>query len=250
MADELMTSPERRSHSGAVVLGVHKHALKLVEVVFDVGAAFGKVDQQVLGSGEERLFEVADNEHSRVVVLTAIARNAEVVQRAVDGHESKPGAAIGVRYPVQALQNASCRSRQETARHARVAHIEQEEVDQRLRSANHVLLGSNEFADRVVQLRALPPVHGLLLCAVPIEALRHIVRQVAHVAAPPMRVVQETCEGVDVCPAAPATRNNLVVLNGHIILGIVKRGVRLNDERKRKLALFEEGVGRGHGIER
>jgi hypothetical protein len=224
--------------------------MKLVEVVLDVGAAFCEVDEQVLGSGKERLFKIADNEHSRVVVFTAVAGNAEVVQRAVDCHESKPGTAIGVRYPIQALQNASCRGRQKTARHARVAHIEQEEVDQRLRSANHVLLRSNEFADRVVQLRALPPVHRLLLCAVPIEALRHIVRQVAHVAAPPMRVVQETCEGVDVCPAPPATRNDLVVLNGHIILRIVERGVWLNNKRERKFALFEEGVGCRHGVER
>jgi hypothetical protein len=172
------------------------------------------------------------------------------VQRAVDCHETKPGAAIGVRYPVQALQNASCRSRQKAASNARVAHVEQEEIDQRLRSANHVFLGSNEFAHRVVQFRALPPVHGLLLCAVPIEALRHIVCQVAHVAAPPMRVIQETCEGVDVCPASPATRNNLVVLYGYVVLCIMKRGVWLNDERERKLALLEEGVGRRHGVER
>jgi hypothetical protein len=87
-----------------------------------------------------------------------------------------------------------------------------------------------------------------LLCAVPIEALRHIVRQVAHVAAPSVRVIEETREGVDVCPASPATRNNLVILYGHVVLCIMERSVWLNDERKRKLALFEEGVGRRHGV--
>lgn len=65
-----------------------------------------------------------------------------------------------------------------------------------------------------------------------------------------MRVVQETCEWVDVCAASPATSNDLVVLYGYIVFGVVKCGIRLDNERERKLALFEKGVGRGHGIKR
>ena len=63
-----------------------------------------------------------------------------------------------------------------------------------------------------------------------------------------MRVIQETCERVDVCPASSATSDNLVVLYRHVVLGIVESGVRLDDERKRKLALLEEGGCGGHGV--
>ena len=63
-----------------------------------------------------------------------------------------------------------------------------------------------------------------------------------------MRVIQETCEWVDVCPASSATSNDLVVLYRHIVLGIVESGVRLDDERKSKLALLEEGRCGGHGV--
>jgi hypothetical protein len=63
-----------------------------------------------------------------------------------------------------------------------------------------------------------------------------------------MRVIQETCEWVDVCPASSATSDDLVVLYGHVVLGIVESRVRLNDERKRKLALLEEGGSRRHGV--
>lgn len=56
-----------------------------------------------------------------------------------------------------------------------------------------------------------------------------------------MRVIQETCERVDVCPASPATSDNLVVLHRHVVLGIVKRCVGLDNEREGQLALFEEG---------
>jgi hypothetical protein len=65
-----------------------------------------------------------------------------------------------------------------------------------------------------------------------------------------MRVIQETCEWVDVCSASPATSNDLVVLYRHIVLGVVKGGVRLDDERERKLALLEKRGSRGHGIKR
>jgi hypothetical protein len=37
-------------------------------------------------------------------------------------------------------------------------------------------------------------------------------------------------------------------LYGHVVLCIMERSVWLNDERERKLALFEEGVGRRHGV--
>lgn len=244
-----MASPQRRSHRGTGVLRAGEHALKLAEEVFDVGAALGEVDEEVLRSRKVRLLQIADNQHLRVVVLRAITGYAEVRQGAVDCHESESGPAVGVGYPVQALQNASRSSRQKSARDASKADVEQKQVNQRLWSANHVFLRRNEFAHRVVELRTLPPVHGLLLRAVPVETLRNVVRQVTHVATPPMRVIQETCERVDVCPASSATCDDLIVLDRDIVLRIVKRGVWLDDEREWKLALFEKGGGRGHGIE-
>jgi hypothetical protein len=141
-----MTSPECRSHCRTVILGVREHALELAKVILDVGAALGQINQKILGCGKERLLEIAHNQHLRVIVLTSIAGNAEVVERAVDCHESKPCPAIGVRYPVQALQNASRSSRQKSTRHTREAHVEQEEVDQGLGSPDHVLLRSNKLA--------------------------------------------------------------------------------------------------------
>jgi hypothetical protein len=65
-----------------------------------------------------------------------------------------------------------------------------------------------------------------------------------------MRMIQETCEWVDVCPASSATSDDLIVLYGNVVLSIVESGVRLNDERKGKLALFQEGRSRRHSVKR
>ena len=63
-----------------------------------------------------------------------------------------------------------------------------------------------------------------------------------------MRVIQETCEWIDVCPASSAASDNLIVLYRHVVLGIVESGVRLDNERERKLALLEEGRCGRHGV--
>ena len=66
----------------------------------------------------------------------------------------------------------------------------------------HIFLGSNELGNRVVKLRSLPTIHGLLLDTVPVKALRHVVGEVAHVAAPSVPLVEEVRERVDVGSAS------------------------------------------------
>jgi len=81
----------------------------------------------------------------------------------------------------------------------------------------------------IMEPDVLPSVHSLLFDTVPIERLWDVIGEVAHVAAPSVRVIQEAGKRVDVGAASPTPGNYTVVLNRNIVFGIVQCSVRLDD---------------------
>jgi len=63
-------------------------------------------------------------------------------------------------------------------------------------------------------------------------------------------MVQKAGERVHVRSTPSATRNDLVMLHGYIVLGVVQRSIWLNDEREGEFALFQERSGGWHGVKR
>jgi hypothetical protein len=61
-------------------------------------------------------------------------------------------------------------------------------------------------------------------------------------------VVQEGDKWVDVRPASPAARDDLILDNGNRVVQIVKSRVRLDNERQRELAFLEQRVCRWDGV--
>ena len=64
-----------------------------------------------------------------------------------------------------------------------------------------------------------------------------------------MAVVEKRGERIHVRPASPAAGDDLVVLHRHVVFRVVEGGVGLDDKSEGQLGLFEEGCGRGHGVE-
>lgn len=54
-----------------------------------------------------------------------------------------------------------------------------------------------------------------------------------------MAVIEKASEWIHISSAPSTTGNDLIVLNGHVVFGIVQSGVRLDDERKGKFTLLE-----------
>lgn len=104
-----------------------------------------------------------------------------------------------------------------------------------MRWPNHVLLGSDEFHHGVVELGPFPTIHTPLRGRIPIEGLGNVVGEVAHIAPPSVTVIQESDVGVDVGPAAPTSRDDLILHDWNGVINIVKGAVGLDDEREREL---------------
>lgn len=96
----------------------------------------------------------------------------------------------------------------------------------------------------------LPSIHALLGRRIPIKGLGNIVGKVAHVAAPSVAVIKEGHEWVDVGSTSSAARDYLVLHNRDRIVQVMKSCIWLNNERKGQLALLEQRVGGGYGIQR
>jgi len=143
------------------------------------------------------------------------------VQARVDGHKGQSRPAVCVGYAIEALQDTPGRSGEQATADRGDTDIEHEEIDQRLRGADHVFLWGDKLHDRMVELRTLPSINGLLFDVVPIESLRDVVGQVAHVAPPSVAVVEESGKGVDVCAASSASCNDLVRLYRDVVFGVM-----------------------------
>lgn len=155
------------------------------------------------------------------------------MQAGVYGNETQASPAIGIRYSVEAIEDGSGTGGEEASGDSSIAHVEEEQVNQRLRRAHHVLLRRNKLDNGIVELVASPTVSASLRSSIPIESLGDIVRQVAHVATPTVSMVQEGNKRVDVCSAASATRDDLVLYHGNRVLTIVEGSIGLDDEGKR-----------------
>lgn len=62
-------------------------------------------------------------------------------------------------------------------------------------------------------------------------------------------MIHKCHKGVDVRPAAPASRDNLIGNHGDRVRCVMESSVRLNDKRKGQFGFLEEGVGSWDGIE-
>lgn len=144
------------------------------------------------------------------------------MQTGVNCKEPESGPSIRIGYPIQALLDAPSTGCEETIHDGGVTDINQEQVDQRLRWANHILLWCHKLHHCMVELRPLRPIRRFLQGRIPIECLRHVVGQIAHITTPAVALVEEGNKGVDVGPATSATRDDLVRNDGDRIFHIVK----------------------------
>jgi hypothetical protein len=134
---------------------------------------------------------------------------------------------------------------------------------------HHVLRRRNKLDDARVELVTSVSVGGLVSFCIPVESLRHLVRQVAHAALPSLAAFDERNVGVDVRPAAAATGDNGVGDDGNLRLQgkddqlasrLEERGDRAHisrletavgseDESEGELRLLKKGVGGGNGVD-
>jgi hypothetical protein len=120
------------------------------------------------------------------------------MQTGINSNETKPCPSICVRYTVKALTDASCAGCKKAACDRCVAHIYEEKIHEGLRGPNHVFLWCNKFDDGVIEIRPLPSVQALLSSSIPVERLRDVICKIAHIAPPPVSVIKERDERVDI----------------------------------------------------
>lgn len=155
----------------------------------------------------------------------------------VDGDDGDLCPAVVVREAVETFEQGARGGGDHARVDGRVRDIDDEDVDRRLwranlnssrthrdqrtgahlnaslalaRATHHVLGRGDKLDDSRVELRALVAVRGLVLLLVPVEQLRHLVREVAHAALPPLPALDERHVGVDVGPAATTARDDRV----------------------------------------
>jgi hypothetical protein len=83
-------------------------------------------------------------------------------------------------------------------------------------------LRRNEFHNGMIKFRSLPSVNAFLRSCIPIEGLRNIIRQIAHIASPPVPVVKEGNIGIDIGPTPSATGNDLILNDGNWVVDIME----------------------------
>jgi len=94
------------------------------------------------------------------------------------------------------------------------------------------------------------PIRRLVRLGIPVEALRYLIRQVAHAALPPLSALDERDVRVDVRSAATAAGDDGVGNHGDFGVSRFERSVGGENEGEREFRLLEEGVGRRNGVDR
>lgn len=130
-----------------------------------------------------------------------------------------------------------------------VADIDQEHVYRWLRRSNHILGGSDEFNNRVIQLGTSPPISRLAPLLVPIEHLRNLVGHRTHATPPTISVVDELDKRVDVRSASPTPGNNRIGDKRNLFFTLFYRTVGSDHESKRQLCFVEECVGGRNSVD-
>lgn len=98
-----------------------------------------------------------------------------------------------------------------------------------LARAHQVLARRHKIHHAMVQLCPFPPIRRLVGLRVPVKALRHLVREVAHRTLPPVATLDEGHEGVDVGSTPTASSDDEVADNGDFGLEERKRDDRKSD---------------------
>jgi hypothetical protein len=91
-----------------------------------------------------------------------------------------------------------------------IRNVDQEDVNWRLRCANHVFGRGDKIDDGIVEFRSSPSVGWLVGLLVPVEELRDVVGQGAHAALPPVAAFDKGHVRVDVGSAAAAASNHAI----------------------------------------
>jgi hypothetical protein len=91
-----------------------------------------------------------------------------------------------------------------------MADINQEHVHSWLRRSNHILSRSDELHDRIIQLSTSPPISRLIPLLIPIKQLGDLVGHRTHATPPPVPIVDELDEGVNVCSTSPTAGDNRI----------------------------------------
>ena len=130
-----------------------------------------------------------------------------------------------------------------------MADIDQEHVNCWLRRSNHIFGRGNELHNRVIQLRASPPVSRLVPLLVPIKHLRDFVGHRTHATPPTVPVVNELNERVNVRSASPTPGNNCIGDKWDLLFALFYGAIGGNHESKREFCFVEECVGGRNGVD-
>jgi len=120
------------------------------------------------------------------------------MQTRVNGNKSQSCPSICVWDSIKTFADTSRAGCKKTTGDGCIAHIYEEEVYEGLRRPNHVLLWCHKFYHSMIQIRPLPPIQALLSSSIPVESLRHVVGEIAHVTSPTMSMIKERHKRIDI----------------------------------------------------
>jgi hypothetical protein len=239
--DELERGLETGTHSATRRVCLREHVAQSTQQVLERRLGLVGVDEQVLGLGQEDVLEVADDEHRRV---RRAGRKAEEVEGRVNRDDRDLGSAVGVGQSVERLEDRAGSGCDHARLDGGLRDVDEEDVARRLGRSYHVLGRSYELDDARVELRSLPPVGRLVLLLVPVEHLRHLVRQVAHGTLPPVATLDKGHVRVDVGPASSASSDDGVLDDGHLGRRPLQHGNVHAESAPRKSSSEQNAVGR------
>lgn len=172
------------------------------------------------------------------------------MEAGVDRYETQSRPAVRIRDTFETFFDAPSTRSQETVGDRCITNVDQEEVDEWLRGAHHVLLRCNELNNRMVEVRSQCPIRRSLQRCVPIKGLGYVICQIAHVATPAVPMIKECHEGINVGSATATTRDNLIWDHWDLVFRIMERSIWLDDKSERQLGFLEERVSGGNSVER
>src|SRR5437016_14681285 len=120
------------------------------------------------------------------------------MQARVNSNKSESCPSIRIRNSIKTFTDTSRAGCKKATGDRCIAHIYEEEVHEWLRRPNHVLLWCHKFYHSMIQIRPLPPIQALLSSSIPVESLRHVVREIAHVTSPTMSMIKERHKRIDI----------------------------------------------------
>eukprot|EP00965_Chrysotila_dentata_P020351 674839-Pleurochrysis_carterae.AAC.2 len=130
---DLVGRLERRAERNLGRLRVGEHGRQALKGGGDRLLVLAQVDEQVVRLRQEDLVRLCDDVHRGRAAVERVE-----VQRRIKGDEAYLGA-LAARQPVERVLDRGGHAAQHAARDGRVAHLDDEEEDGRLRRSHHVL---------------------------------------------------------------------------------------------------------------